>query len=91
MEYTLRYLPIAKQDLSDAINFILNEYKNPIAAESSQQKGMKKISYKSRELKTHYIFISFRNKSFQEYSFLFFNFPPLVFTLIRKIDIKECR
>ena len=26
MEYTLRYLPIAKQDLSDAINFILNEY-----------------------------------------------------------------
>ena len=23
MEYTLRYLPIAKQDLSDAINFIL--------------------------------------------------------------------
>ena len=26
MEYTLRYLPIAKQDLSEAINFILNEY-----------------------------------------------------------------
>lgn len=26
MDYTLRYLPIAKQDLADAINFILNEY-----------------------------------------------------------------
>jgi len=25
MDYTLRYLPIAKQDLADAINFILTE------------------------------------------------------------------
>ena len=32
MDYTLRYLPIAKQDLADAINFILNECHIPIAA-----------------------------------------------------------
>ena len=38
MDYTLRYLPIAKQDLVDAINFILNEYKNPIAAENTLDK-----------------------------------------------------
>lgn len=38
MDYTLRYLPIAKQDLADAINFILNEYKNPIAAENTLDK-----------------------------------------------------
>ena len=38
MDYTLRYLPIAKQDLADAINFILNEYQNPIAAENTLDK-----------------------------------------------------
>ena len=43
MDYTLRYLPIAKQDLSDAINFILNEYKNPIAAENTLNKIEKAI------------------------------------------------
>lgn len=43
MEYTLRYLPIAKQDLSDAINFILNEYQNPIAAENTLDRIEKAI------------------------------------------------
>ena len=38
MEYTLRYLPIAKQDLADAINYILNEFQNPIAAENTLNK-----------------------------------------------------
>ena len=38
MDYTLRYLPIAKQDLANLINFILNEYKNPIAAENTLDK-----------------------------------------------------
>ena len=38
MDYTLRYLPIAKQDLADAINFILNEYHNPIATENTLDK-----------------------------------------------------
>lgn len=38
MDYTLRYLPIAKQDLTDAINFILNEYKNPITAKNTLDK-----------------------------------------------------
>ena len=38
MDYTLRYLPIAKQDLVDVINFILNEYQNPIAAENTLDK-----------------------------------------------------
>ena len=38
MDYTLRYLPIAKQDLADAINFILSEYKNPIATENTLDK-----------------------------------------------------
>ena len=35
MNYTLRYLPIAKQDLATAINYILNEFQNPIAAENT--------------------------------------------------------
>lgn len=35
MDYTLRYLPIAKQDLAEAINFIYNTYQNPIAAENT--------------------------------------------------------
>ena len=43
MEYTLRYLPIAKQDLSDAINFIMNEYQNPIAAENTLNRIEKAI------------------------------------------------
>lgn len=43
MEYTLRYLPIAKQDLSEAINFILNEYQNSIAAENTLNRIEKAI------------------------------------------------
>lgn len=43
MEYTLRYLPIAKQDLSDIINYILNELQNPIAAENTLSKIEKAI------------------------------------------------
>lgn len=43
MRYTLRYLPIAKQDLSSAISFILNEYKNPIAAENTLDRIEKAI------------------------------------------------
>ena len=38
MDYILRYLPIAKQDLADAINYILNEFQNPIAAENTLNK-----------------------------------------------------
>lgn len=38
MEYKLRYLPIAKQDLADAINFIYNTYQNSIAAENTLSK-----------------------------------------------------
>lgn len=43
MEYTLRYLPIAKRDLSNAIDFILNEYQNPIAAENTLDRIEKAI------------------------------------------------
>ena len=43
MKYTLRYLPIAKQDLVDIINFILNDFKNPIAAENTLDKIEKAI------------------------------------------------
>ena len=43
MEYVLRYLPIAKQDLSDAISFIMNEFQNPIAAENTLNKIEKAI------------------------------------------------
>ena len=43
MRYTLRYLPIAKQDLSSAISFIINEYKNPIAAENTLDRIEKAI------------------------------------------------
>lgn len=38
MDYSLHYLPIAKQDLADVINYILNEFKNPIAAENTLNK-----------------------------------------------------
>ena len=38
MEYKLRYLPIAKQDLADVINFIYNTYQNSIAAENTLSK-----------------------------------------------------
>ena len=43
MDYSLRYLPIAKQDLADVINYILNEFKNPIAAENTLNKIEKGI------------------------------------------------
>ena len=43
MEYILRYLPIAMQDLSDAINCIMNEYQNPIAAENTLDRIEKAI------------------------------------------------
>ena len=43
MDYTLRYLPIAKQDLADAISFIMNEYQNPIAAENTLNRIEKAI------------------------------------------------
>ena len=43
MEYILRYLPIAKQDLSDAISFIVNVFQNPIAAENILNKIEKAI------------------------------------------------
>ena len=43
MDYALRYLPIAKQDLSDAINHILNEFQNPIAAENTLNRIEKAI------------------------------------------------
>lgn len=38
MDYSLRYLPIAKQDLADAINYILKDLQNPIAAENTLNK-----------------------------------------------------
>ena len=43
MDYTLRYLPIAKQDLANAINYILNEFQNPIAAENTLDRIEKAI------------------------------------------------
>lgn len=32
--YTLRYLPLAEQDLSEIVNYIQNNLENPIAAEN---------------------------------------------------------
>lgn len=49
MEYTLRYLPIAKQDLSDAIDFILNEYQNQIAAENTLDRIEKAIQERLKD------------------------------------------
>ena len=37
-KYTLRYLPLAKQDLSKIVNYIQNNLKNPIAAENTLSK-----------------------------------------------------
>ena len=37
-EYTLRYLPLAKQDLSEIVNYIQNNLENPIAAENTLSK-----------------------------------------------------
>ena len=37
-EYTLRYLPLAEQDLSEIMNCIQNNLENPIAAENTLSK-----------------------------------------------------
>ncbi|MCR5045784.1 MAG: type II toxin-antitoxin system RelE/ParE family toxin [Treponema sp.] len=37
-KYTLRYLPIAKEDLLEIINYIQENLKNPIAAENTLKK-----------------------------------------------------
>ena len=37
-KYTLRYLPLAEQDLSEIINCIQNNLENPIAAENTLSK-----------------------------------------------------
>ena len=36
--YTLRYLPLAKQDLSEIVNYIQNNLENSIAAENTLSK-----------------------------------------------------
>ena len=37
-KYTLRYLPLAKQDLSEIVNYIQNNLENPIAVENTLSK-----------------------------------------------------
>ena len=37
-EYTLRYLPLAEQDLSEIVNYIQNNLENPITAENTLSK-----------------------------------------------------
>ena len=37
-EYTLRYLPLAEQDLSEIVNYIQNNLENPIAAANTLSK-----------------------------------------------------
>ena len=37
-KYTVRYLPLAKQDLSEIVNYIQNNLENPIAAENTLSK-----------------------------------------------------
>ena len=37
-KYTLRYLSLAKQDLSEIVNYIQNNLENPIAAENTLSK-----------------------------------------------------
>ena len=37
-KYTLRYLPLAEQDLSEIVNCIQNNLENPIAAENTLSK-----------------------------------------------------
>ena len=37
-KYTLHYLPLAKQDLSEIVNYIQNNLENPIAAENTLSK-----------------------------------------------------
>ncbi|UTC57286.1 type II toxin-antitoxin system RelE/ParE family toxin [Treponema sp. OMZ 305] len=37
-KYTLCYLPLAKQDLSEIVNYIQNNLENPIAAENTLSK-----------------------------------------------------
>ena len=37
-KYTLRYLPLAKQDLSEIVNYIQNNLENPITAENTLSK-----------------------------------------------------
>ena len=37
-KYTLRYLPLTEQDLSEIVNYIQNNLENPIAAENTLSK-----------------------------------------------------
>ena len=37
-KYTLRYLPLVEQDLSEIVNYIQNNLENPIAAENTLSK-----------------------------------------------------
>ena len=43
MEYTINFIPLARQDLTDIVNYILNEFQNPIAAENTLNKIEKAI------------------------------------------------
>lgn len=43
MEYTIKFIPLARQDLTDIVNYILNEFKNPIAAENTLNRIEKAI------------------------------------------------
>ncbi|BDC92086.1 Plasmid stabilization system protein ParE [Treponema bryantii] len=43
MEYTIKFIPLARQDLTDIVNYILNEFQNPIAAENTLNKIEKAI------------------------------------------------
>ncbi len=38
MEYQLKYLPLAQQDLFEIIDYIQNNLQNPVAAENTLQK-----------------------------------------------------
>ena len=48
MDYSLRYLPIAKQDLADAINYILKDLQNPIAAKTIHPAKYNTLFFPSR-------------------------------------------
>ncbi len=43
MEYTIKFIPLARQDLTDIVNYILNEFQNPIAAENTLNRIEKAI------------------------------------------------
>lgn len=63
-KYSLRYLPIAQQDLSEIIDYIQNNLKNPIAAENILSKMEKAILERLESPESFAIWQSYKKRDY---------------------------